>query len=78
MLDAAQVAVLEFVGDIVRTFVPALRRWREWLAFWPPPLLTDPILLIGQYMRVAGFPETTEVDVDSQPVDWNAFTSATG
>jgi len=75
VLDEMQAAILEFVDDMVanvRASDATLVRVGEFL---DRAQLTDLILVIGQYMAVCRFLETTGVDLDDNAVDWNEFTS---
>ena len=72
-LDGAEVAVLEFVDDIVAnvrasdTTLAAARRHLN------DAQLVDLILVTGYYMTISRLLETTGVELDAEPIDWNLF-----
>jgi len=72
-LDEAQLAVLDFVDDVVEN----VRASDETLAAVRSHLndtkVLDLLLTIGTYMMVSRFLETTGVEIDPEPVDWNTF-----
>lgn len=72
--NEAEAAVLEFVDDIVvnvRASDAALGAVRRHL---DDAQLVDLILVTGFYMTVSRLLETTGVELDPEPIDWNAFT----
>ena len=75
VLTEVQTAVLEFVDDVVANVRASDRTLAAVTGFLDRTQLSDLILVIGQYMAVCRFLETTGVDLDEQAVDWNEFTS---
>jgi 4-carboxymuconolactone decarboxylase len=75
-LDAQQVAVLEFVNDVVLNVRPSdtsLAAVREHL---DDQQLIDLVLVTGNYMTVCRFLETTGIELDAEAIDWDGYTSA--
>lgn len=72
-LNEAEVAVMEFVEDIVKNVgasdatLSALRKHLD------DTQVIDLILVTGAYMMVCRLLETTGVELDADPIDWNAF-----
>jgi 4-carboxymuconolactone decarboxylase len=75
VLDEVQAAVLEFVDDMVANIRASDTTLGKVGQFLDRTQLTDLILVVGQYMAVCRFLETTGVDLDDNAVDWNGFTS---
>lgn len=75
VLDEVQAAVLEFVDDMVANVRASDTTLGKVGQFLDRTQLTDLILVVGQYMAVCRFLETTGVDLDDNAVDWNGFTS---
>ena len=72
-LDEAETAVLAFVDDIVinvRASDDTLSAVRRHLA---DSQVVDLILVTGYYMTVSRLLETTGVELDADPIDWNRF-----
>lgn len=72
-LDAAQRAVLAFVDDVVfnvRASDATLAGVRQHLG---DAQVVDLILVSGYYMTISRLLETTGVELDAEPIDWNAF-----
>lgn len=73
-LNQAEVAVMEFVDDIVTNVgasdatLSALRNHLD------DTQVIDLIMVTGAYMMVCRLLETTGVELDPDPIDWNAFT----
>jgi alkylhydroperoxidase family enzyme len=76
VLDEVEAAVLEFVDDLVenvRASDATLSAVRKHL---DDTQVVDLILVTGNYMMVCRLLETTGVELDSAPIDWNAFTQS--
>ena len=72
-LDAAQRAVLAFVDDVVinvRASDATLAAVGKHLG---DAQVVDLILVTGYYMTVSRLLETTGVELDAEPIDWNLF-----
>jgi alkylhydroperoxidase family enzyme len=72
-LDETQAAVLAFVDDIVtnvRASDATLAGVRRHL---DDAQVVDLILVTGFYMTISRLLETTGVEMDADPIDWNAF-----
>lgn len=72
-LDEAERAVLAFVDDVVinvRASDATLAGVRKHL---PDAQVVDLILVTGAYMMISRFLETTGVEIDDEPIDWDAF-----
>ena len=75
-LNEVERAVLEFVDDVVinvRASDATLAGVRKHLT---DAQVVDLILVSGAYMMISRFLETTGVEIDAEPIDWNAFTKA--
>ncbi|MEZ5737472.1 MAG: carboxymuconolactone decarboxylase family protein [Novosphingobium sp.] len=73
-LDDVESAVLEFVDDLVknvRASDATLSAVRDHL---DDSQVVDLILVTGSYMTVCRLLETAGVELDPDPIDWNAFT----
>ncbi|MBV1918727.1 MAG: carboxymuconolactone decarboxylase family protein [Sphingomonadaceae bacterium] len=74
-LDDEQVAVLNFVDDIVHN----VRASDETLAavrnYLDDVQLIDLIIVTGNYMTVCRFLETTGIEIDEEAIDWDVYTS---
>lgn len=72
-LDAAERAVLAFVDDVVlnvRASDATLAGVRKHLG---DAQVVDLILVTGYYMTISRLIETTGVELDAEPIDWNLF-----
>ncbi|MEO6717117.1 MAG: carboxymuconolactone decarboxylase family protein [Novosphingobium sp.] len=70
-LDAGQRAVLAFVDDVVinvRASDATLAAVRQHL---DDAQVVDLILVTGYYMTISRLLETTGVELDAEPIDWN-------
>ncbi|MEZ5743856.1 MAG: carboxymuconolactone decarboxylase family protein [Sphingomonadaceae bacterium] len=73
--DEAERAVLAFTDDVVRNVrasdetLAALRQHLD------DALVLDLIMVIGAYMTVSRFLETTGVEIDEDAIDWQGFTN---
>lgn len=75
-LDEAERAVLEFVDDVVvnvRASDATLAGVRKHLT---DAQVVDLILVTGAYMMISRFLETTGVELDADPIDWDEFTKS--
>ena len=75
-LDAAERAVLAFVEDVilnVRASDATLSAVRKHLG---DAEVLDLILVTGYYMTISRLLETTGVELDAEPIDWNVFMKA--
>jgi alkylhydroperoxidase family enzyme len=75
-LGETQAAVLAFVDDVVvnvRASDATLTKVRRYL---DDTQLADLLLLIGFYMLVCRYLETTGVELDAEAIDWDAMISA--
>ncbi len=75
-LNEAERAVLEFVDDVVvnvRASDATLAAVRKHLS---DAQVVDLILVTGAYMMLSRFLETTGVELDADPIDWDEFTKA--
>jgi len=73
-LNEVESAVLEFVEDLVlnvRAGDATLAGVRKHLS---DAQVVDLILVGGAYMMISRFLETTGVELDADPIDWDAFT----
>jgi len=75
-LNDVERAVLLFVDDLVHN----VRASDETLAgvrkHLPDAQVVDLILVSGAYMMISRFLETTGVELDENPIDWDEFTKA--
>jgi 4-carboxymuconolactone decarboxylase len=72
LLGEAGAAVLAFTDDLVRNVRPSdasLERVRAHLA---DNLVIDLTFVVGAYLAVTRFLETTGIEIDSDPIDWGA------
>jgi alkylhydroperoxidase family enzyme len=75
-LGEVEVAVLAFVDDVVVNVrasdatLAAVRRHLD------DRQVVDLVLVSGAYMMISRFLETTGVELDAEPIDWNAFAGA--
>ncbi|MCB2075170.1 MAG: carboxymuconolactone decarboxylase family protein [Novosphingobium sp.] len=72
-LDQAEAAVLQFVDDIVKNVRASDATLSAVRNYLDDTQLVDLILVTGNYMMVCRLLETTGVDEDDEPIDWNAF-----
>ncbi|MDG2004177.1 MAG: carboxymuconolactone decarboxylase family protein [Novosphingobium sp.] len=75
-LNEVERAVLEFVDDVVlnvRASDATLAGVRKHLT---DAQVVDLILVSGAYMMISRFLETTGVELDADPIDWDAFTKS--
>ncbi len=63
-------AVLAFTDDVVRNVRPSDASLGGVRAHLPDPLVLDLIFVIGAYMTVSRFLETTGIELDEKPIDW--------
>lgn len=74
-LGKVEATVLAFVDDVVANVrasdatLGAVRRHLD------DRQVVDLVLVTGAYMMVSRFLETTGVELDAEPIDWNAFAS---
>ena len=71
-LGEAGQAVLAFTDDVVRNVRASDATLAAVRAHLPDAEVIDLILVIGAYMLVSRFLETTGVDLDAAPIDWSA------
>lgn len=75
-LNEEEQAVLAFADDVIQN----VRASDETLAgvrkFLTDSQVIDLILVTGAYLMVSRFLETTGVEFDEHPIDWDAFTKA--
>jgi alkylhydroperoxidase family enzyme len=75
-LGEAEAAALAFVDDVVANVrasdatLAAVRRHLD------DRQVVDLVLVTGAYMMVSRFLETTGVEIDAEPIDWQAFAQA--
>ncbi len=72
-LGATGAAVLAFVDDLVRNVRPSddtLDGVRKHLT---DTQVVDLTLVIGAYMMISRFLETTGVEIDTKPIDWSGY-----
>ena len=72
-LDPVQRDVLRFVDDVVINVRPSDETLAAVRTHFDDTQVTDLTLLIGFYMMVARFLETTGVEIDDEPIDWSAY-----
>lgn len=72
-LDEAEVAVLAFVDDIVANVRAGDATLAEVRRHLDDTQLVDLILVTGYYMTISRLLETTGVEMDAEPIDWNAY-----
>jgi alkylhydroperoxidase family enzyme len=77
-LDEVESAVLAFADDVIQN----VRASDETLAAVRKHLsdahVIDLILVTGAYLMISRFLETTGVELDEEPIDWDEFTKAQG
>lgn len=71
--DEAERAVLAFTDDLVRNVRASDETLAGVRAHLDDPCVLDLILVIGTYMTVSRFLETTGVEIDDRPIDWDAY-----
>jgi alkylhydroperoxidase family enzyme len=72
-LGDAGAAVLAFTDDVVRNVRPGDATLAAVRAHLPDAVVMDLIFVIGCYMMVSRFLETTGVEIDAGPIDWGGF-----
>lgn len=72
-LDAAQSAVLEFVDDMVANVRASDRTLDAVRRHLSDAEVVDLIMVTGFYMLICRLLETTGVELDSDPIDWNSI-----
>lgn len=75
-LDAAERAVLAFADDIIHNVRASDETLAEVRSHLSDRHVVDLILVTGAYLMISRFLETTGVELDEEPIDWKAFTSA--
>lgn len=77
LLGEAGAAVLAFTDDLVHNVRPSDASLAGVRAHLADNLVLDLVLVIGAYMTVSRFLETTGIEIDDQPIDWAAREAAT-
>jgi len=72
-LSAAQSAVLEFVDDLVTNVRASDRTLDAVRLHLDDAQVLDLIMVSGYYMMICRVLETTGVELDSDPIDWNTI-----
>jgi 4-carboxymuconolactone decarboxylase len=72
LLGEAGAAVMAFTDDLVRNVRPSDASLEGVRAHLPNNLVIDLIFVVGAYMAVSRFLETTGIEIDSHPIDWGA------
>lgn len=75
-LGDAGAAVLAFTDDLVRNVRPSDASLAAVRAHLSDNLVLDLVLVIGAYMTVSRFLETTGIEHDETPIDWAAREAA--
>jgi alkylhydroperoxidase family enzyme len=73
LLGEAGAVVLAFTDEVVRNVRPSDAALAAVRAHLEDSVVLDLIFVIGCYMMVSRFLETTGVEIDSTPIDWGAF-----
>jgi alkylhydroperoxidase family enzyme len=77
-LGEAGAAVLAFTDDVVRNVRASDATLAAVRAHLPDPEVIDLVLVIGAYMLVSRFLETTGVDLDDAAIDWDEYQRSRG
>ena len=72
LLGEAGAAVLAFTDDLVRNVRPGDATLSAVRALLGDTVVTDLVLIVGAYMTVSRFLETTGIEIDETPIDWGA------
>ena len=73
LLGEAGAAVLAFTDDLVRNVRPSDATLSAVRAHLGDTVAVDLVFVVGAYMMVSRFLETTGVEIDAAPIDWNDF-----
>lgn len=72
-LNAAQAAALEFVDDVIANVRACDRTLDAVRQHFSDAQVVDLIAVTGFYMMICRLLETTGVELDSDPIDWNTI-----
>jgi alkylhydroperoxidase family enzyme len=73
LLGEAGAVVLAFTDDLVRNVRPSDATLSAVRAHLGDTVAVDLVFVVGAYMMVSRFLETTGVEIDAAPIDWNDF-----
>jgi alkylhydroperoxidase family enzyme len=76
LLGPAGAAVLAFTDDLVLNVRPSDATLSGVRAHLSDALVLDLVLVVGAYMTVSRFLETTGIEIDDAPIDWAAREAA--
>jgi alkylhydroperoxidase family enzyme len=76
LLGEAGAAVVAFTDDLVRNVRPSDATLSAVRAHLGDQVVKDLIFVIGTYMTVSRFLETTGVEIDATSIDWGGFESS--